>query len=60
MEQRYLSAQDVANYIGTTKDGVRSFYNRHADFPRGCKVGRLRRWKRDEIDTWIANLNKED
>lgn len=51
MHDRWLSVDEIAEYLGVTRDTI---YTWVADkgLP-GHKVGRLWKFKRDEVDVWV-------
>ena len=51
MHDRWLSVDEIAEYLGVTRDTI---YTWVADkgLP-GHKVGRLWKFKRDEVDGWV-------
>jgi len=51
MEERWLSVDDIAEYLGVTRDTISSWV---ASKGRpGHKVGRYWKFKRDEVDAWV-------
>ena len=51
MEDRWLSVAEIAAYLGIKRDTVYKWINRRA-MP-AHKVGRLWKFRKDEIDRWI-------
>ena len=51
MEDRWLSVAEIATYLGIKRDTVYKWINRRA-MP-AHKVGRLWKFRKDEIDRWI-------
>ena len=53
MHDRWLSVDEIAEYLGVTRDTI---YTWVADkgLP-GHKVGRLWKFKRDEVDGWVRS-----
>ena len=63
MEDRWLSVDEIAAYLGVRRDTVYRWIDRHT-MP-AHKVGRLWKFKRDEVDEWVkaggaADRNKKD
>ena len=53
MTDRWMSVEEIAEYLGVSKDTV---YTRAADGKMPAhKVGRFWKFKRDEIDQWIKS-----
>lgn len=53
MEDRWLSVEDIAEYLGISRDTVYTWLS-----ARGMpahKVGRLWKFKRDEVDQWVKS-----
>lgn len=51
MTERWLSVEEIAEYLGVAKDTVYTWVNSKG-MP-GHKVGRFWKFKRDEIDGWV-------
>ncbi len=51
MTERWLSVEEIAEYLGVAKDTVYTWVN-NKGMP-GHKVGRFWKFKRDEIDGWV-------
>jgi excisionase family DNA binding protein len=58
MEDRYLSVDEIAEYLGIKKDTVYKWVA--ANRLPARKVGRLWKFKKTEVDEWIksGNVNK--
>ncbi len=52
-EDRWLSVNDIAEYLGIRRETVYKWLERK-DMP-AHKVGRLWKFKRDEIDQWVRS-----
>lgn len=53
MDERWLSVDEIAEYLGVSKDTTYSWINE-----RGMpahRMGRLWKLKRDEVDDWVRN-----
>ena len=53
LEERWLSLEEIAIYLGIKRDTVYKWINRKK-MP-AHKVGSLWKFKRDEIDDWIRS-----
>ena len=53
MEDRWLSVDEIAEYLGVSKDTVYTWVT--AKGMPGHKVGRLWKFKRDEVDGWVKS-----
>ena len=51
MDDRWLSVDDIAEYLGVTRDTIYAWVSSKG-MP-GHKVGRYWRFKRDEVDSWV-------
>lgn len=52
-DSRWLSTDEVADYLGVKRDTIYKWIERH-DLP-AHKVGRLWKFRRHEIDDWITS-----
>lgn len=53
MEDRWLSVNEIAVYLGIKRDTVYKWIN--AKEMPAHKVGRLWKFKKDEIDCWVRD-----
>lgn len=53
MAERWLSVDEIADYLGVKRDTLYKWINRHA-MP-AHKVGRLWKFQRNEIDQWVRS-----
>ncbi len=53
MEDRWLSVDEIAEYLGVAKDTVYTWVT--AKGMPGHKVGRLWKFKREEVDVWVKS-----
>ncbi|WP_035240141.1 methylation-associated defense system helix-turn-helix domain-containing protein MAD1 [Desulfobacter vibrioformis] len=51
MEDRWLSVEEIAQYLGVSKDTVYTWINKKK-MP-AHKIGRLWKFKKDEVDIWV-------
>ena len=51
MNDRWLSVDEIAEYLGVSKDTVYSWVT-HKSMP-GYKVGRFWKFKKEDVDTWV-------
>jgi excisionase family DNA binding protein len=51
MEDRWMSVDEMASYLGVSKDTVYTWTNERR-LP-GHRVGRFWKFKKDEVDLWI-------
>ena len=56
MEDRWLSADEIAKYLGVSSDTVYRWIDKH-NMP-AHRLGRLWKFKKDEVDNW-AREEKE-
>lgn len=58
IEDRWLSADEIARYLGVTVDTVYRWIDRqHMPTHR---MGRLWRFKKDEVDAWVKSGGARD
>jgi len=53
MDERWMSVDEVAEYLGVSKDSVYSWLT-SKDMP-GYRVGRFWKFKRDDVDAWVRD-----
>lgn len=53
MEDRWLSAKEVSEYLGVGRTTVYKWIARH-DLP-AHKAGRLWKFRRSEVDAWVTD-----
>lgn len=53
MDDRWLSVDEVAEYLGVSKDTV-YVWVAGKDMP-GYQVGRFWKFKREDVDTWVRD-----
>lgn len=58
MEDRWLSVEEIGKYLGVSSDTVYRWIEKH-DMP-AHKIGRLWKFKKDEIDEWVRNRGAEN
>jgi len=58
MEDRWLSVEEIAQYLGISKDTVYTWITRKK-MP-AQKIGRLWKFKRKEVDEWVKAGSSAD
>lgn len=63
MEDRWLSVDEIAAYLGVRRDTIYRWIDRH--LMPAHRMGRLWKFKKDEVDEWVkaggaADRNKKD
>ncbi len=53
MDDHWLSVDEIAEYLGGSKDTVYTWIN--AKGMRAHRVGRLWKFKREEVDEWVRS-----
>ena len=53
MDERWLSVDEIAEYLGVSKDTVYAWIN-EKEMP-AHRMGRLWKFKRDEVDGWVTS-----
>ena len=53
MEDRWLSVEEIATYLGVSKDTVYNWINKK-NMP-SHKIGRLWKFKQKEVDDWVRS-----
>lgn len=51
MEDRWLSVDEIAEYLGVSRDTVYNWINGR-EMP-AHRIGRFWKFKRDEVDAWV-------
>jgi excisionase family DNA binding protein len=51
MSDRWMSVEEIAGYLGASKDTIYGWITKR-DMP-AHKVGRLWKFKSDEVDSWV-------
>lgn len=54
MENRWLSVEEIAVYLGVSRDTVYAWVGKRKGIP-AHKVGRLWKFKTDEVDRWVRS-----
>jgi excisionase family DNA binding protein len=57
-EDRWLSVMEIAEYLGVRRETIYKWLERK-DMP-AHKVGRLWKFKRDEVDAWVRQGSSDD
>ena len=57
MDDRWLSVDEIAKYLGVSRDTIYKWLSQK-DIP-AHKVGRLWKFKKDEVDTWVRSGSSE-
>ena len=52
MDDRYLSVDEIASYLGVKRDTVYKWITRRG-LP-ALKVGRLWKFRKEEVDNWVS------
>lgn len=58
MEDRWFSVEEIAQYLGISKDTVYTWISRKK-MP-AHKIGRLWKLKKDEVDIWVRDGKARD
>ncbi len=58
LDERWLSVDEIAEYLGVSKDTVYGWINSRA-MP-AHRAGRLWKFKRDDIDNWVKSGGASD
>lgn len=58
MSDRWMSVEEIASYLGVSKDTIYSWIEKR-EMP-AHKVGRLWKFKSDEVDSWVRLGNASD
>lgn len=53
MEDRWLSVEEIATYLGVTRDSVYRWVD-NKNMP-GHRVGRRWKFRREEVDEWVRS-----
>jgi excisionase family DNA binding protein len=58
MEDRWLSVEEIATYLGVTRDSVYRWID-NKNMP-GHRVGRRWKFRREEVDEWVRSGEADD
>ena len=58
MEDRWLSVEEIATYLGITRDSVYRWVD-NKSMP-GHRVGRRWKFRREEVDEWVRSGGADD
>ena len=58
MEDKWLSVDDIGEYLGIKRDTVYKLIS-EKDMP-AHKVGRLWKFKKDQVDAWVISCGAEE
>ncbi|MGO9708534.1 MAG: methylation-associated defense system helix-turn-helix domain-containing protein MAD1 [Polyangiaceae bacterium] len=58
MDDRWLSVDEISEYLGVSKDTVYTWVN--AKGMPAHRVGRLWKFKREEVDVWVTSGGASD
>ena len=58
MDNRWLSVEEISEYLGVSKDTVYTWIN--AKGMPAHRVGRLWKFRREEVDTWVKSGGAAD
>lgn len=58
MDERWLSVEEIAEYLGVSKDTVYTWIGTKS-MP-AHRLGRLWKFKRDEVDGWVKSGGASD
>ncbi len=58
MDERWLSVDEIAEYLGVSKDTVYAWINEKG-MP-AHRMGRLWKFKREEVDEWVTSGGASD
>jgi len=58
LEDRWLSVEEIAKYLGVSSDTVYRWIDKHS-MP-AHRLGRLWKFKKDEVDTWVKGSGAAD
>lgn len=53
MDDRWLSVEEIARYLGVSKDTIYNWIN-GKNMP-AHKIGRLWKFKREQVDEWVKS-----
>lgn len=54
MEDRWISIEELSEYLGVNKDTIRNWIKKGTDIP-ARKIGKQWKFKKSEIDEWIKS-----
>lgn len=54
MDDRWISIEELAEYLGVNKDTIRNWIKKDTDIP-ASKIGKQWKFKKSEIDAWVKS-----
>lgn len=57
-QQRLWTCEDVADYLQLNADHVRNRLVHKPGFPAAVKIGKVRRWKPEDVRAWVDRQRK--
>lgn len=53
-EDRWISIEDAAAYLGVNKDSIRNWIKKESEIP-AHKIGKQWKFKKSELDEWVKS-----
>lgn len=55
MEDRWISIEDAADYLGVNKDSIRNWIKKEDSQIPAHKIGKQWKFKKSELDEWVKS-----
>lgn len=54
LDDKWISLEEAANYLNVNKDTIRNWIRKDKGIP-ACKIGKLWKFKKSELDEWVKS-----
>lgn len=54
IDDRWISIEDAADYLGVNKDSIRNWIKKDTEIP-AHKIGKQWKFKKSELDEWVKS-----
>lgn len=51
---KWINLEEAADYLGVNKDTIRNWIRKATGIP-ACKIGKLWKFKKSELDEWVKS-----
>nr|DAG14634.1 MAG TPA: helix-turn-helix domain protein [Caudoviricetes sp.] len=55
IEDKWISIEEAADYLGVNKDTIRNWIKKEDSEIPACKIGKQWKFKRSELDAWVKS-----
>ena len=58
-DSNFIPVEAVAMMVGVTTRSIYRYVETETNFPRPVRIGGLVRWRRKEVERWLASLQSK-